>query len=187
MSTNKETKVLEEIFGSVYLAYNPSQELFFNYRILLEEKKSLLNRINDYLLSESNTRLVIEDWELDLILIPELSSQNDNIIPFRKYYSLEELEIIEALKSIAYQPESLTIEQQEILYKLFRNRYRIATIINTSGNGLSLDQVTLNNIISLTNSRVITSGKTIAIYESLCQKLGLTKKSVNHTLELKIS
>ena len=188
MQISEKTRYLQGIFGTIYMNFTPEQELYNNYNRLLEEKHNLLNRFYYQLSAEPTKRITIEDWELDLLLLPDKTvNYQKRPLQFPNYYNIDELRIISILKSIAYQPEKITPEQQEELYIFIRNRSRIEAIINYSGNGLSLDNIVLERILNLTNSRILTNGKFIKTYENLCQRLGLTNKKNNPRLELKIS
>lgn len=188
MQISEKTKYLQGIFGTIYMNFIPEQELYNNYNSLLEEKHNLLKKLYYKLSTEPTTRITIEDWELELLLLPDKpTNYQEKNIKFPIYYNLSELRIISIFKMIAYQPEKTTPEQQEELYNFIRNRSRIEAIINNSGDGLSLDNIVLESILNLTNNRVLTNGNLIQIYEALCQKLGLTHQKNNPILELKIS
>ncbi len=174
MMSNQQ--VLQEIFGKVYTSFIPQEDLLANYKVLLAEKQNLLIRLSTI----KESRVSLESWEIDLLLLPELKDSE-----FPQYFSLEELKLIEIFKKAAYQPEIITKEEQEKLYGIIRNRSKIEEILNTSGNGLSLDNQTLEILISLINKRKLTVGKTIELYEELCVKLGLSKAKQSKKLEYK--
>lgn len=182
-------RFLRNIFGKVYTSLHNVQELVFNYEYLLEEKKKLLEKIDGYLNSNSSTRIILEDWEIDLLLLqdtPIIYERNEETINFKNYYSLYELDLIKLLKKISVSPESISEKELERLYDFIRNRSKVEKTIEKSGNGLSLDIQTLDKLIFLIKRRVVTNGKNINIYERLCKKLNLTKE-YNYSLEYKIS
>lgn len=188
MQTNNIKKYLQGIFGTVYTTLSSEQEIYNNYNHLLESKKLVIQKIHSYLHSDVENRFTLEEWELELLLLPNspITYEKERKITFPVYYSIEELKIIDLFKNIAYQPDNTTKEQQEELYNFIKNRSRVEAIINNSGLGLSLDKTSLEKLLTLISTRTITSGRTIMLYERLCQKLGLTKKT-NPILELKIS
>ena len=175
---NKKT-YLQGIFGTVYIHLaNSIDEIADNYVKLLEEKSNLLKKINSFIFSsDSTSKITLEPWELDLLQLQELTvkTKKENS-SFPLYYNLEEQKLIDTFKKAASETESMSEDNFKTLYNFIRNRGRVERILAESGNGLKVDVPTLEKIMSLTNNRVVTSGKSISLYEGLCQQLGLTKK-----------
>ena len=116
----------------------------------------------------------------------EKMSEYDNVIEYPSYYSEEQLTIINILKKVTYNPESLTNQEILLLIKFFKNRKLVEDILSSSGNGLKLNKRSLSIVIKLFEDKTPTTGKNIKNYESLCTKLSLTKKEINK-LEKKIA
>lgn len=176
---------LQEVLGSVYISTRNQDELLFNYSFLLQEKKSILNKIRNLLMLDEDTSITLEDYHIDLLMLQSdiiIYDSNNNVIEYPNYYSEEQLTIINLLKKIAYNPETLTNQEILLLIKFFRNRKLVEDILSSSGNGLKLNKRTLSRVMTLFEGYTPTTGKNITIYESLCTKLSLTKKDT-HTLK----
>lgn len=189
MREENKKSYLQGIFGTIYIQLSSSiDELASNYIKLLEEKSNLLKKINSFIYSSNPTsKITLESWELDLLQLQEnpVPYKKEKSISYPLYYSLQEQTIIDTLKKAAYENEPISEENFKTLYDFIRNRGRVEKIIEESGNGLKLDAITLEKIMNLTNNRVVTAGKSISLYEELCNKLGLTKKE-EKTLEYRI-
>ena len=176
---------LQEQLGSVYISTRNKDELLFNYSFLLQEKKSILNKIHTHLMYDEDTTITLEDYHIDLLMLKSdtiLYDSNNNVIEYPSYYSQEQLTIINLLKKITYNPYTLTNEEILLLIKFFRNRKLVEDILSSSGNGLKLNKRSLSRVITLFEGYTPTVGKNITLYESLCTKLSLTKKDT-HTLK----
>ena len=176
---------LQEVLGSVYISTRNQDELLFNYSFLLQEKKSILNKIRNLLMLDEDTSITLEDYHIDLLMLQSdiiIYDSNNNVIEYPNYYSEEQLTIINLLKKIAYNPESLTNQEILLLIKFFRNRKLVEDILSSSGNGLKLNKRSLSRVMTLFEGYTPTTGKNITTYESLCTKLSLTKKDT-HTLK----
>ena len=189
MREENKKSYLQGIFGTIYIQLSSSiDELASNYIKLLEEKSTLLKKINSFIYTSNPTsKITLESWELDLLQLQEnpVPYNKEKSISYPLYYSLQEQTIIDTLKKAAYENEKISEENFKTLYDFIRNRGRVEKIIEESGNGLKLDAITLEKIMNLTNNRVVTAGKSISLYEELCNKLGLTKKE-EKTLEYRI-
>lgn len=176
---------LKEVLGSVYISTRNQDELLFNYSFLLQEKKSILNKIHTHLMYDEDTTITLEDYHIDLLMLQSdtiLYDSNNNVIEYPNYYSEEQLTIINLLKKITYNPESLTNQEILLLIKFFKNRKLVEDILSSSGNGLKLNKRSLSRVMTLFEGYTPTTGKNIITYESLCTKLSLTKKDT-HTLK----
>ena len=176
---------LQEVLGSVYISTRNQDELLFNYSFLLQEKKSILNKIRNLLMLDEDASITLEDYHIDLLMLQSdiiIYDSNNNVIEYPNYYSEEQLTIINLLKKIAYNPESLTNQEILLLIKFFRNRKLVEDILSSSGNGLKLNKRSLSRVMTLFEGYTPTTGKNITTYESLCTKLSLTKKDT-HTLK----
>jgi hypothetical protein len=180
---------LQEVLGTVYVSKSNKEELTFNYSFLLKEKKSLLNKIHNLLMTDEESSLILEDWQIELLQLQSdriIFDSNKNVIEYPQYYTQEELTIINILKKTTYNPDTLTPEEIQILIKYFKNRKLVEDILSSSGNGLKLNKRSLSIVIKLFEDKTPTTGKNIKNYESLCTKLSLTKKEINK-LEKKIA
>ena len=176
---------LQEVLGSVYISTRNQDELLFNYSFLLQEKKSILNKIRNLLMLDEDTSITLEDYHIDLLMLQSdiiIYDSNNNVIEYPNYYSEDQLTIINLLKKIAYNPETLTNQEILLLIKFFRNRKLVEDILSSSGNGLKLNKRSLSRVMTLFEGYTPTTGKNIITYESLCTKLSLTKKET-HTLK----
>ena len=176
---------LKELLGSVYISTRNQDELLFNYSFLLQEKKSILNKIHTHLMYDEDTSITLEDYHLDLLMLQSdtvIYDSNNNVIEYPNYYSEEQLTIINILRKVTYNPESLTNQEILLLIKFFKNRKLVEDILSSSGNGLKLNKRSLSRVITLFEGYTPTTGKNIITYESLCTKLSLTKKDT-HTLK----
>ncbi len=176
---------LKEVLGSVYISTRNQDELLFNYSFLLQEKKSILNKIHTHLMYDEDTTITLEDYHIDLLMLQSdtvIYDSNNNVIEYPNYYSQEQLTIINILRKVTYNPESLTNQEILLLIKLFKNRKLVEDILSSSGNGLKLNKRSLSRVMTLFEGYTPTTGKNITTYESLCTKLSLTKKDT-HTLK----
>ena len=176
---------LKELLGSVYISTRNQDELLFNYSFLLQEKKSILNKIHTYLMYDEDTPITLEDYHIDLLMLQSdtvIYDSNNKVIEYPNYYSEEQLTIINLLKKITYNPDSLTNQEILLLIKFFKNRKLLEDILSSSGNGLKLNKRSLSRVMTLFEGYTPTTGKNIITYESLCTKLSLTKKDT-HTLK----
>ena len=184
----KRLTFLEEVFGITYVREH-QENLLYNYSFLLKEKKSILDRIHTILMYEEDSILTLEDWHLDLLELQSAQvvfDNNNNVIEYPNYYNQEQLTIISILKKVAYTPDKITPEEFNILVKFFRNRKLVSDIIALSGNGLKLNKRALSTIMTIFERYIPTTGTNIKKYESLCNKLSLTKKDT-YKLEKKIA
>ena len=176
---------LKELLGSVYISTRNQDELLFNYSFLLQEKKSILNKIHTHLMYDEDTPITLEDYHIDLLMLQSdtvIYDSNNNVIEYPNYYSEEQLTIINLLKKVTYNPDSLTNQEKLLLIKFFKNRKLLEDILSSSGNGLKLNKRSLSRVMTLFEGYTPTTGKNIITYESLCTKLSLTKKGT-HTLK----
>ena len=176
---------LKELLGSVYISTRNQDELLFNYSFLLQEKKSILNKIHTHLMYDEDTPITLEDYHIDLLMLQSdtvIYDSNNNVIEYPNYYSEEQLTIINLLKKVTYNPDSLTNQEKLLLIKFFKNRKLLEDILSSSGNGLKLNKRSLSRVMTLFEGYTPTTGKNIITYESLCTKLSLTKKDT-HTLK----
>ena len=184
----KDLTFLQEILGTVYVS-EQQDELIFNYSFLLKEKKTILNKLNTFLMYEEEKTIILEDWYFDLLQLQSdriIFDSNNNVIEYPNYYSEEELTIINILKKIPYNSETLTKEEINILIKFFKNRKLVEDILSSSGNGLKVNKRALKNIMTLFEEKTPTTGTNIKNYESLCTRLSLTKQD-NYILEKKVA
>ena len=94
---------LKEVLGSVYISTRNQDELLFNYSFLLQEKKSILNKIRNLLMLDEDTSITLEDYHIDLLMLQSdiiIYDSNNNVIEYPNYYSEEQLTIINLLKKI---------------------------------------------------------------------------------------
>lgn len=176
---------LKELLGSVYISTRNQDELLFNYSFLLQEKKTILNKINTHLMYEEDTTITLEDYHIDLLMLQSdtiIYDSNNNVIEYPNYYSQEQLTIINLLKKVTYNPDTLTNQEILLLIKFFKNRKIVEDILSSSGNGLKLNKRSLSRVMTLFEGYTPTTNKNITLYESLCTKLSLTKKD-SHTLK----
>jgi hypothetical protein len=176
---------LKELLGSVYISTRNQDELLFNYSFLLQEKKTILNKINTHLMYEEDTTITLEDYHIDLLMLQSdtiIYDSNNNVIEYPNYYSQEQLTIINILKKVTYNPDTLTNQEILLLIKFFKNRKLVEDILSSSGNGLKLNKRSLSRVMTLFEGYTPTTNKNITLYESLCTKLSLTKKDT-HTLK----
>ena len=176
---------LKELLGSVYISTRNQDELLFNYSFLLQEKKTILNKINTHLMYEEDTTITLEDYHIDLLMLQSdtiIYDSNNNVIEYPNYYSQEQLTIINLLKKVTYNPDTLTNQEILLLIKFFKNRKLVEDILSSSGNGLKLNKRSLSRVMTLFEGYTPTTNKNITLYESLCTKLSLTKKDT-HTLK----
>jgi hypothetical protein len=176
---------LKELLGSVYISTRNQDELLFNYSFLLQEKKTILNKINTHLMYEEDTTITLEDYHIDLLMLQSdtiIYDSNNNVIEYPNYYSQEQLTIINILKKVTYNPDTLTKQEILLLIKFFKNRKLVEDILSSSGNGLKLNKRSLSRVMTLFEGYTPTTNKNITLYESLCTKLSLTKKDT-HTLK----
>lgn len=184
----KDLTFLQEVLGTVYVS-EQQDELIFNYSFLLKEKKTILNKINTFLMYEEDKTITLEDWYFDLLQLQSdriIFDSNNNVIEYPNYYSEEELTIINILKKIPYNPETLTQKEINILIKFFKNRKLVEDILSTSGNGLKVNKRALQRIMTIFQEKTPTTGSNIKNYDSLCTRLSLTKKD-NYLLEKKVA
>lgn len=175
---------LREVLGNVYVSQK-QEEIVYNYSFLLREKKTILNKIRNVLMLDEDTTITLEDWHLDLLQLQSdiiIFDSNNNVIEYPTYYSLEQLTIIRILKKTSYNPDKLTAQEIELLIKFFKNRKLVEDILAASGNGLKLNKRALSRVMTLFEGMTPTTGKNITTYESLCNKLSLTKNN-SHILK----
>lgn len=169
---------LREVLGYIYVSHKP-EDIVYNYSFLLKEKKTILNKINTFLMYEEDFTITLEDWHIDLLQLQSdiiLFDSNNNVIEYPNYYSQEQLTIISILKKATYNPDTLTQEEILLLIKFFKNRKVVEDMLASSGNGLKLNKRTLKIVMTLFEGYTPTTGRNIRTYESLCNKLSLTKK-----------
>ena len=82
--------------------------------------------------------------------------------------------------------DTITEEEFSILVKFFKNRKLVEDIISLSGNGLKLNKRALTTIMTIFEGYIPTTGTNIKHYESLCNKLLLTKQD-SYKLEKKVA
>lgn len=176
---------LKEVLGTVYISTRNQDELLYNYSFLLQEKKSILNKIHTHLMYDEDTIITLEDYHLDLLILQSdtiIYDSDNNVIEYPNYFSNNQLTIISLLKKATYNPDKLTNEEILLLIRFFKNRKLVEDILSSSGNGLKLNKRALSRVMTLFEGFTPTVGKNITIYESLCTKLSLTKKDT-HTLK----
>ncbi len=179
---------LRETLGDIYIS-KQQQDLVYKYSFLLKEKKSIINKINTFLMYEEDSIITLEDWHIDLLQLQSdriLFDSNNNVIEYPNYYSQEQLTIISILKKATYNPDKLINQEIQTLVNFFKNRKLVEDIIASSGNGLKLNKRALKQVMTLFEGYTTTTGRNITIYESLCTQLSLTKKDT-HKLEKKIA
>ena len=128
---------------------------------------------------EEEGTITLEDWHIELLQLQSdiiLFDNNNNVIEYPEYYSEEQITIINILKKVTYNPDKLTQEEILLLIKFFKNRKVVEDILASSGNGLKLNKRTLSRVMTLFERYTPTTGRNIRTYESLCNKLSLTKK-----------
>ncbi len=182
----EKQSVLTDFLGNVYISNNNIDEATKNYSFLLEEKIKLISYLHTIIQNESDVTL--EQYQLDLLLLnstPITYDDQNNIINYPTYYSIEELTLIDILKKISYNPESIIQEEYELLYRFFKNRLLIDNMLRSSGNGLRISSNLLSKLLKLFSTKRTTIGKNIKNYESLCKSLSLVKPSTNYKLEYK--
>lgn len=175
---------LREVLGNIYVS-EKQDDLVYNYSFLLKEKKTILDKIRNHLMLEEDTIITLEDWHIDLLQLQSdtiIFDSNNDVIEYPNYYSQEQLTIINLLKKITYNPDTLTQEELLLLIRFFKNRKVVEDIIASSGNGIKLNKRALSKVMTLFEGYTPTTGRNIITYESLCTKLSLTKKDT-HTLK----
>lgn len=175
---------LRQVLGNVYIS-NKQEEIIYNYSFLLKEKKTILDKIHTFLMYEEEGTITLEDWHIELLQLQSdiiLFDNNNNVIEYPEYYSEEQITIINILKKVTYNPDKLTQEEILLLIKFFKNRKVVEDILASSGNGLKLNKRSLSRVMTIFERYTPTTGRNIRTYESLCNKLSLTKKDT-HTLK----
>ena len=109
---------LKELLGSVYISTRNQEELLFNYSFLLQEKKSILNKIHTHLMYDEDTPITLEDYHIDLLMLQSdtvIYDSNNNEVISEQFASFDYvIELIDKYNPYIVSSDNINVFDKEI-------------------------------------------------------------------------